>query len=129
MSELIEYTDGVYYRMYAGPELKRVAEKIVEWGYPAPNPLLTIAFTAEDSEEEILGCVAIQAISVIEPLAVREGFRGNGIGDSLMRVAEKYIKESAVPRVYAHTASPAIRMRLEAMGAREHPDTLFEWRR
>lgn len=113
----------------AMPEFRVVVDRLQQMEQPLPNIFLpTIAFTAFD-EGKAVGCGLLQCVPVIEPFTVDEKYSGGLVAPHLFKMAQEYIEEVGVPRVFMHSEDARMQRMLVRAGARPTNQTWFEFRR
>lgn len=114
----------ITYKTYAGKSMLKVAEYLRDNGEPQPNPILSVAFVAEDENGKILGLSVVQSMPFVEPFHGESG----EILKRLFEMTEEFIKGSGAPRVLMHTSHRAMQGMLRLKGAERVEDPFFDWR-
>ena len=121
---------NIQYKKYAGPiALKKIVDYLESIGEPAPNMLLSVAFTAEDELGNIKAISVVQSLPICEPMKADPGY-GHCLRE-LFELTQNFIHQSGAKRALAHTEHPAMKAMLENVGAVPWPqdETFFDWRR
>lgn len=113
----------ITYSFHAGESMKEVAEYLMSIGQHPPNPMLSVGWLAKNDSGIIVGVIVIQSVPLCEPCIGTDG----QIVKDLFERAEKWIRESKPPRVFMHTAHPAMKRMLRMKGAMESCDEWYEW--
>ena len=99
-------TGELQYRTYAGADLPKVFDYLESLGEPLPNPALSIAFTAETTDGEIVAISIVQSLPIVEPFHAEPG-HGDALGPLFQHTVE-WLLASGAPRVWAHTSHRAM---------------------
>ena len=111
--------------------MKELAEHLVEIGQSAPNPLLSVAWLAEDEDGKMIGHIVLHSVPIVEGLKVDPSYQGNGVAFELMKRAQEFIVNSKAPRVLMHTDHPVMEriLKHEPYGCTELKSKYLEWNR
>ncbi len=118
-------------RMIAGPEMYKLAEHLFETGQPLPNPILSVAWIAEDENEKIIGHIILHSVPIIEYLKIDADRQGNGLAFELMDRAREFVESAGCSHVLMHSAHPVMRRILARppYNCRPLTEPYMEWNR
>lgn len=110
--------------VHDAPEIARIVNAYAEQGRMLPRPLAAVYqflrdFSVAELDGQILGCAALSIfwgdLAEIRSLAVREPYRGRGIGQRLVQHLLREAQALGIPRVFALTYEVSF---FEALGFR-----------
>lgn len=111
----------LHYRMLAGPAIDRLQEHLSKSGLGTiPNPMLAVAWVAENEDGEIVGHIILHSVPIIEGLKVRADQVGNHVGLFLIALARKFVEDSGTTQgILMHTSDERMERLIKRYGAKE----------